>query len=321
MSYGQKPICLSLIFGLILELGWPGFVRAANPSTGTDSYPSASSPSHVIQSGDALYFSVSPAEELSRDVTVDENGRISVPLIGAISVAGRTVDELARSMTQALSKYVSNPKIDILVKTPAGKQIFVMGQVRAPGSYPYRPHLRLLDAVSMAGGFQPGAEKGQIHVFRGSGPNRRTLVVNVGEALVSGDASKDFPLEPGDLVEVPSLAHALTIFGEVEHGGVFDYVAGMRLLDLISLAQGFKEGANLRRIKIFRGQPPNQTVMNVRFSDALNGKMKVNIPLQAGDVVYIPRQSVWSYSAYANLLIPFTSIILSAATVYLAVNK
>lgn len=287
----------------------------------TASEPSGA-PKHVIQAGDLLYFSVSPAEELSREAAVDENGKISIPLIGAIPASGRTAEELARLAAQKLSQFVTNPKVYVFVKQSSSMQVSLMGQVRAPGIFHYRSNLRLLDAVSMAGGFLPSADKRRIRVSRGSGTTRRVVQVDVEPAMASRDTSKDFLLEPGDLVEVPrGAAHAVTIFGEVQLGGTFDYVSEMRLLDLISLSQGFKEGADFNDIRVFRGEAPRQKAFRVRFSKVFKGRMDYNIPIQPGDIVYVPKQTLWKGSAWVNILMPFATMALTASTVVLAIKK
>ena len=126
-----------------------------------------------------------------------------------------------------------------------------MGQVHQPGSYPYRPNLRLLDVISMAGGFVPGANKTQIHIYRGSGASRKVTIVDVQDAIKTGDVTKDILLQPGDLIDVPKGVNPLTIFGDIARGGNFEYYKGIRLLDLIALCGGFSEGANYTRIKNF----------------------------------------------------------------------
>jgi polysaccharide export outer membrane protein len=274
-----------------------------------------------IQPGDMLYVSVSPAEELSRDLAVDQDGKIFIPIIGAVEASGLSSDLLARRLAGLLSKYVTNPKVDVLIKQFSAQQISVMGQVRMAGSYPYRPNLRLLDVISMAGGLVPGANKTQIHIYRGSGASRKATIVDVQDALKTGDVTKDFLLQPGDLVDVPKGNSPLIIFGNIPRGGDFDYFKDMRLLDLISLCQGFSEGANFKEIKIFRGEAPNQKVITVHFNNVMNGDMRANILLQPGDIIYVPQRALWTYSALANMFVPFTTIILAISTIALVVKK
>src|SRR5260370_95533 len=185
-------------------------------------------------------------------MVVDQEGKISIPLVGAVQVTGLTPDQLARKLTTGLARYVTNPKVDVFIKQSLSKQVSVTGQVNTPGVYSYRPNLRLLDLVSMAGGFSPSANKRQVRVLRGAGAERRIIQMNVADVLASGDSAKDLLLESGDIVEVPRGANGVTIFGQVEHPGSYDYVYDMRMLDLMSLCNGFKDGARMDSMTIFR---------------------------------------------------------------------
>ena len=115
-----------------------------------------------------------PADELSRDVTVDENGKISIPLLGALEVTGQTAENLAQTLTHKLARYVTNPHVDILVKQSNAQQIsdYRPGPMHR-ASTTSRPNMRLLDLISVAGGFTPAANKRQVRIFHGTGTNRR----------------------------------------------------------------------------------------------------------------------------------------------------
>jgi len=296
--------------------------EAAAPATAPadNGFPEAVA-DEVIQPADVLYISVSPAEELSRDVAVDQNGRILLPLVGAVEVAGMRSKELARKIQTMLSKFINNPKVDVLIKQFSSEHISILGQIRTPGTYPYRTNLRLMDVVSMAGGFLQSADKSQIRVSRGKGAARQTRIINEGGVLRGGDMSKDFILEPGDYIEVPSGINSITLFGDIVHAGTYDFQKGMRLLDLISQATGFQDGANYGRIKIFRGTYPNVRVFTVSFKDVFKGHMESNILMEPGDIVFIPKRSLWTYSIVATTLSPIATILLAGATVWLAAKK
>jgi polysaccharide export outer membrane protein len=275
----------------------------------------------AIRPGDTLYFSVSPAEELSRDLVVDQNGKISIPLIGAVTAEGLTTDQLSDVIKSAISKYVTHPKVDIFLKQSISKQIGLSGQVTFPGSYAYRPNFRLLDLISQAGGFLPSADRKKVRILRRSGTDRRVIPVNADEIMSSGDPSRDVLLEPGDLVEVTRGRGGVAIFGHVDTPGVYDYMYDMRMIDLISVCHGFREGANTHRMMVIRGESPNQTTTFINFDQVVRNKPKANIALLPGDIVFVPQRSLWSVSSVANAFTPITTIILAAATVLLAVKK
>ncbi len=313
----EKPVTLSV----------PKAVPAAVPVTppvmaeANDAVSERSGPSAMIQAGDAIYISVSPAEELSRDLNVDQNGRIAMPLVGSLDVAGLTAEDLARALTKKLSQYVNRPSVNVLVRQSSSQHVMVMGQVRSSGSFPYRSQMRLLDLISSAGGFAPTANRRHIRIQRGSGASRRALIVDIDEAFRTGDGTKDFPLEPGDLVDVPRGSFGLTVFGEVQAGGTFDFVTNTRMLDLISMARGFSDAANVKKIVIFRGEAPNQKIIRVKFAKVLKGDQSENLLLEPGDIIYVPKRPLWSASATVSTFTPIMAIGLTISTIILAVKK
>jgi polysaccharide export outer membrane protein len=275
----------------------------------------------TIQLGDGLYISVSPAEELSRDLQVDSNGKINIPLVGAIQVVGLTVEDLARKITHALSRYVTNPKVDVFLRQSVTKQIGVSGQVSSPGAYPYRTNIHLLDVISEAGGFLPSANRKQVRILRRTGVDRKVIPVDVEAIMSDSSATKDVLLEPGDLVEVPRGMTGVSIFGSVNMPGVYEYLYDMRMLDLIALCHGFIDSASLHNIRIIRGEGPAQQTIVASFSKVVKDRSKYNLLLQPGDIVYVPQRSLWSASSLASTISPIATLIMAVATVVLVTQK
>jgi polysaccharide export outer membrane protein len=348
-THARKWISVTSVFLLLANILFPPGARAISPddqrrlekilsSSGSPTRSGADMPpdapkvvsqadqgllhsDQAIRPGDTLYFSVSPAEELSRDLVVDQNGKISIPLIGAVTAEGKTTDQLSEEITRVIAKYVAHPKVDIFLKQSISKQIGLSGQVTLPGSYPYRPNMRLLDLISGAGGFLPSADRKKVRILRRSGTDRRIIPVNAEEIMTSGDPNRDVLLEPGDLVEVTRGRGGVAIFGHVDTPGVYDYMYDMRMIDLISVCHGFREGANIHHMMVIRGESPNQTTTFINFDAVVRNKPKANIALLPGDIVFVPQRSLWSASSVAAAFTPITTIILAAATVLLAVKK
>jgi polysaccharide export outer membrane protein len=278
-------------------------------------------PDQTIQSGDGLFISVSPAEELSRDILVDANGKVSIPLIGSIQAAGLTAEELARKISHALSRYVTNPKVDVFLKQSMAKQLGISGQVTLPGSYPYRTNMHLLDVISLAGGFLPSANRKQVRILRRSGVERKIIPVDADAIMANEAVNKDVLLEPGDLVEVPRGMTGVSVFGSVMSPGVYEYMYDMRMLDLISLCHGFLDGASQHDIRVIRGEGPTQQTIVVSFSKVVKDRSKYNLLLQPGDVVFVPQRSLWTFSTVATTFSPIATLVLAGAAIFLAVHK
>ena len=108
-----------------------------------------------IGAGDLLEISVFKVPELSKTVQVSGTGTVNIPLLGEISVAGKTTAELERELTAELAKdYLQNPQVSVLVKEYNSQSVTINGAVQKPGVYPIKTSTSLLQLVALAGGFQ-----------------------------------------------------------------------------------------------------------------------------------------------------------------------
>jgi polysaccharide export outer membrane protein len=168
--------------------------------------PAAPEKERFIGSGDVINISVFPAEEFSREVTVQPDGTIEIPLLGSLKVQGQTQDDLQKLLISRFSKYVSNPSITLNVRKFSDSQVSIIGQVMTPGQYEYREGMRLLDLVASARGPQDYAKMNTVRVYRrGKGPGAgHELVFKTDLAAVfDGKLDKNIPLSTGDIVYVP----------------------------------------------------------------------------------------------------------------------
>jgi polysaccharide export outer membrane protein len=118
-----------------------------------------------LDSGDQLRIIVFGQEELSASYTVDGAGKISIPLIPAISARGLTTDQLEQAVSGELEMgVVISPSVSVQIE--AFRPFFILGEVRRPGQYPYVHGMTVLTAVAIAGGFTPRAEKDHVSITR-----------------------------------------------------------------------------------------------------------------------------------------------------------
>lgn len=152
----------------------------------------------------ALRFLVNP--DLNAPVIIGPDGRGVFPLVGAIKVAGMTVDEAANTVTAAYAGALRQPAVEVLVTNYASAQIYVGGEVHEPGVHPIKGALTVGQAVMVAGGFEPTARAGMVAVIRQRPGDAQVLmrIVDVKSLLANGAGSgADFAVLPGDLVFVP----------------------------------------------------------------------------------------------------------------------
>ncbi|HEU4621755.1 MAG TPA: XrtA/PEP-CTERM system exopolysaccharide export protein, partial [Burkholderiaceae bacterium] len=126
---------------------------------------------YLIGSGDSLNVSVWRNPELSAVVTVRPDGRISTPLVEDLQAAGRNPQELAREIEQALSRYIREPVVTVVVNNfqgAVGEQIRIVGEAARPQSIPYRANMTLLDVMILAGGLTEFADGNSAVLIRGA---------------------------------------------------------------------------------------------------------------------------------------------------------
>ena len=164
---------------------------------------------YKIRADDVLEIFVWQQEDLHREVVVQPDGRIILPLVRDIVVAGLTRDEVAAAIQQRLETFVKNPQVTVLVKRYGFPKIILLGQVAHSGPFDYRQGVTLLELLGGAGGFGEDAALSRVRLVRRAGaPNGRVVTrrVNVEKIMNKGDP--DIVLEPGDVIYVPRTALA-----------------------------------------------------------------------------------------------------------------
>jgi polysaccharide export outer membrane protein len=159
---------------------------------------------YVIGPADILRIQVWRQPELSVDVPVRPDGKISVPLANDVQAAGLTTDELRETIAKALVDYVTAPDVTVIVREIRSKNVQVVGEVVRPATVPLVNDMRVLDVIAIAGGFSPYADKSDIRVLR---PNPDGTVVeyrfNYNKFLRGKAPGGTMRLAPGDAVVVP----------------------------------------------------------------------------------------------------------------------
>jgi protein involved in polysaccharide export with SLBB domain len=168
---------------------------------------SASAPqgmqSYRLTANDLVRVRVFQEDDLTTELRLGKDGSATFPLLGVINLAGKTVEEAAASLREALGKdYLVNPQVTLTVVEYAKRRFTVLGQVQKPGSYelPSEESVTLLQAIAMAGGFTRLAVQGKVTVTRTMG-GRKTLVVDV-KSNANDPSTKQFDIQPDDTIIV-----------------------------------------------------------------------------------------------------------------------
>lgn len=140
--------------------------------------------------GDKVHVTVFDEQDLSGDYDVSDQGALALPLIGQVSVGGKTTSEAEALIAQKYGEnYLINPRVSVQVLNY--RPFFILGEVKNPGSYPYISGMTVLNAVVLAGGYTPRADESDIRILRaGSGSSKEEKIGENGTVL------------PGDVIRV-----------------------------------------------------------------------------------------------------------------------
>jgi polysaccharide biosynthesis/export protein len=163
-------------------------------------------PEYFIGPEDVLTITVWRNADLSREVTVRPDGRISLPLIGDITAVGRTPAQLSEDISAKLKEYKENPQVSIVIKEVNSYAIYVLGEVAKPGKYPLRSKTTLLQGITIASGFTQTAARNKMVVFRFAkdGQGQVKIKASYDDIVLRDGSNQNIELKPGDQIVVPS---------------------------------------------------------------------------------------------------------------------
>jgi len=180
------------LFAMILFCLGTAVSLAGCASGGGGSVNSESEWYYTLDAGDEVRVIVFGEEGLSDTYRVSDAGTITMPLIGSIDTRGHTTDSLEKVITRKLaSGYLRDPNVRVEMVTY--RPVYILGEVQAPGKYPYEPGMTALSAAAVAGGFTYRADTDTFKVTR-KFPNGDTR---------KGKIGPEDPVLPGDIIEVP----------------------------------------------------------------------------------------------------------------------
>jgi len=166
----------------------------------------AESDNYVIGAGDGLQVFVWGHNDLSTNVQVRPDGKISTPLVEDMRAAGRTPTELARAIEAELSDYVRSPTVTIIVQQFVGeyaRQIRVVGQAAQAQALSYRDGMTLLDVMIEVGGLSEFASGNRAKIIRRHNGQELTIKVRINDLLNKGDMEENVRMMPGDVLIIP----------------------------------------------------------------------------------------------------------------------
>ncbi len=156
----------------------------------------------VLGPGDIFAVQVYREHDLSGEFQVSKDGTIDYPLLGILHVGGKSASEVSEMIRKGLAKrYLRHAYVSVLIKKYRSKRVYVLGEVRHPGTLPFQERMTIVQAIAQAGGFKRTARTDDVIVTRMTPKGEKKVVVPV-ESISEGKAPNFF-LVPGDIVFVP----------------------------------------------------------------------------------------------------------------------
>ena len=160
-------------------------------------------PDYVIGPADVLSIVFWRDKEMSADVIVRPDGRISLPVIGEIAAAGFTPEQLRTRITDAAGKYLEEPDATVGVKEIRSRNVFITGNVAKPAGYPLNAEMTVLQLIAVAGGLLEYADAKNIVIIHTEGGRQQYHKFNYRDVIRQKHAWQNIVLKPGDTVVVP----------------------------------------------------------------------------------------------------------------------
>ena len=159
--------------------------------------------SYIIQPGDVLFISVWREDSLQQEVLVRPDGGFNFPLVGEIDAKGLTTAQLEREISRKITKFIPEPVVTVSLARNLGNRVYVVGKVNSPGEYVVSRNIDVVQAIAIAGGMTPFADKDEIKILRRNNGNQQTFAFDYSEVIKGRRLGQNITLLPGDTVVVP----------------------------------------------------------------------------------------------------------------------
>ena len=197
-----RVLATAVVFAGALALGGCAASRSGAPA---DAGP-VPERDYLIGPGDTVSIIVWRNPEVSQAVPVRPDGKITTPLVEDLPASGKTSTQLARDIEQALSKFIQQPVVTVIVTGFNGlysEQIRVIGQAARPQSLPYRRDMSILDVMIAVGGVTEFAAGNKASIIRTVDGKQQQFTVRLNDLVKDGDISANVAMRPGDILVIP----------------------------------------------------------------------------------------------------------------------
>lgn len=249
---------------------------------------------YTLGPGDKLDIEILGEPDTRTATVITPDGKLYYSLVPGLDVKGRTLGEVQKNLEEKLTGLYRHPQVTLTLTEVNSQRIWVLGRLYNPGIFPLNRPMRVLDAVSLAGGLYASRFTGtteELADLRHSFLKRhgKLMPVDFQKLIRDGDLSHNVYLEPDDYIYLPSsLSNEVYVFGAVVEPRPVGFMNEMNIMAAIGHTAGALPEADLEHVTIVRGSltDPKFAVVNVRAIAA--GKAS-NFRLMPGDIVYVPK--------------------------------
>lgn len=261
---------------------------------------------------DVLSITFWQQPQLNTNVRVSQSGSIVLPVIGSITAAGLTTNELATKIVDKISLFNRNiSQASVVVTQYGSKKVYVTGHVLHPGKYTFEVIPDLWKIILEAGGPSETAMLTQVKIIRGGVDAGKTITVDFTEFLGEGDLSKLPPIYPGDTIKIPGISvptadtgaqspggitethvedDVIYIYGQIVRPGGYRFTRNMDILEAIIIAGGPSSTAKLDEVKVITRGNPYSSVAIVDLDQYAKMGTPAPFLLTPGDTIFIPER-------------------------------
>lgn len=246
----------------------------------------AAEEAYVIGPEDVLDIQVWDNKDLNHVGFVRPDGKTSLPLLGEIQAAGKTVQKLQEDLTQLYSQTVKQPSVTVIIREIKSRPVYFIGGFAKPGPMQLMRDLTLLQAISLVGGVAPAADGEKGFLLRGD----KKTPIDFRKLLDKGDLGQNLKLEPGDSIVVP-VADLVYVQGEVRKPGVVKYASDLTIIKAITEAGGPTPLAATGRLDILRGQGEKRVRIRIDLDKMLRApEENPDMRLRPEDIIFVPQR-------------------------------
>lgn len=236
---------------------------------------------YVLGPGDEVRIQIWGAVDFAGNQTLDRNGQISLPKMGAINLNGVQVKDLEAALRKQVATVYNNVTVNASLGKLRGITVYVVGQAQQPGTYNLNSLSTLVNAVFASGGPGANGSMRRIELKRGG---KTITTLDLYDFIGKGDKSKDAALQPGDVIIIPPAGPRVALTGATDHGAIYELKSGTTVQDVLALGGGVPALASAQKALVERIDGTQTTAPRQVQNLVLNAQ-GLALPLKDGDVV------------------------------------